>query len=185
MPAVRFARPEYPFRSIILPPSLDSTNPQQHTFKMQRPDFPSLHPVPYSPIFARILAACISLILVLFPAPSSRSKHKSQTHREALKAVSLINKILIFPGRISHTRLFPKNHSFTYSYLIVGIPLHSHNNKGTRLLSVDDERAWWKRGWLRVEAADHLGRGGNEKGIYRKLQAYLESQVWRYCYCPE
>ena len=61
---------------------------------------------------------------------------------------------------------------------MVGIPIHSTSQgNGNGLLSVDDERAGWKRGWLRVQANDHLGRGGNEQGIHKKLQAYLEAQV--------
>lgn len=177
MPVVHPARLKYPCPS-ILPASFNLTNPQQHTFKMQRLNNSSLHPVSCSTtILARIPAACIGLLLFLFPALSSIFKTASQKHQAAAKAVvSLVDKILIFPGRISHTRLFPKHHSFSYSYLMVGVPIHS-NNKGTRLLSVDDERAWWKRGWLRVEAADHLGRGGNERGIHGKLRWYLESKV--------
>lgn len=57
---------------------------------------------------------------------------------------------------------------------MVGIPLHS--TQGNWLVSVD-EQSWWKRGWLRIEADDHLGRGQNEGGIRRKLDLYLESQV--------
>ncbi|KAL8910450.1 MAG: hypothetical protein Q9171_004244 [Xanthocarpia ochracea] len=34
-----------------------------------------------------------------------------------------VMKPLLFPSKTSHTRLFPKKHSFTYSYLLVGIPV--------------------------------------------------------------
>ncbi len=86
-----------------------------------------------------------------------------------------IDKPFILPGRISHTRLFPQFHSFSYPYLMVGIPVGSTFPINS-VLSVD-QPTWWKRGWLCVEAKDHLGRGGNEFGIRRKLELYLESQV--------
>lgn len=143
---------------------------------MQRLAKSSPDSISCSTIPARILAACIALFFFLLPVPPSSSKHGKKSQQKASTAFSLVDQPLIFPGRISHARLYPKHHSFSYSYLMVGIPIHSPNKENS-LLSVDDKRAWWKRGWLRVEAADHLGRGGNEMGIYRKLQSYLESQV--------
>ena len=85
-----------------------------------------------------------------------------------------ISKPFILLGRISHTRLFPKFHAFSYSYLMVGIPVRATSSNW--LLSVDSKE-WWKRGWLQVQAEDHLGRGNNENGINQKLDQFLESQV--------
>lgn len=89
---------------------------------------------------------------------------------------SIIHDSLILRGRLSHTRLFPKFHSFSYSYLMVGIPIRSC--KSNWLLSVD-VTDWWSRGWLRVDASDHLDRSNNEKSISEKLDQYLESKVSR------
>jgi hypothetical protein len=87
-----------------------------------------------------------------------------------------IHKPFVFSGRISHTRLFPKFHAFSYSYLMVGIPVRSF--KSNWLLSVDTATSrWWNRGWLRVEPQDHLGRGGDGDGLSRKLDRFLQSQV--------
>ena len=133
------------------------------------------------PISSSTLSAILLLLLFLIsilPQSTNKNSQKQQQKQKQHhfpKPISPINKPLIIPGRISHARLFPKHHSFSYSYLMVGIPIHSPN-RGNWLLSVD-ERAWWKRGWLRVQAEDHLGRGGNEDGIYPKLQSYLQSQV--------
>lgn len=119
----------------------------------------------------------VGVYLTLFSAvlPYKFGSYK-KAQFENIKSAFTVDDALILPGRISHTRLFPKFHSFTYSYLMAGIPIHS-NNQENSLLSVD-ERPWFKRGWLRVEANDHLGRGGNEHGIRRKLESYLISQVW-------
>ena len=135
---------------------------------------PSLDPVSPSIVSSQVFSVCVGLAFYIFSVLYN-SKDKENYPQELPNAVSHIDKPLIIPGRISHTRLCPKHHSFSYSYLMVGIPIHS-SNRGNWLLSVD-ERLWWKRGWLRVEAGDHLGRGGNNEGIYHKLQSYLESQV--------
>ena len=135
---------------------------------------PTLDPVSHSIIPSQVFAACIGLALYLFSVLQN-SKDERQDPQEPLNPASPIDKPLIIPGRISHARLYPKQNSFSYSYLMVGVPIHSPN-RGNWLLSVD-ERPWWKRGWLRVEAGDHLGRGGDTEGIYQKLQSYLESQV--------
>ena len=145
--------------------------------EMKNLDIFSLDPLSISIVFSHVLATCYGLILILISSPSTL-KIDEKDQQEVVKPVSLIDTPLIIPGRISHTRLFPRHHSFSYSYLMVGIPIHSTSQgNGNGLLSVDDERAGWKRGWLRVQANDHLGRGGNEQGIYKKMQAYLEAQV--------
>ena len=141
---------------------------------MSRPKNPSLDPDFCSIISTLVLAACIGLALLLVSV-ASKLLDGGRYQQIVSKLDSPIDRMLIFPGRISHTRLFPKHHSFTSSYLIIGIPIRSAN-RGNNLLSVD-QRGWWKRGWLRVEADDHLGRGANGQGIHRKLQSYLESQV--------
>lgn len=95
---------------------------------------------------------------------------------------------LIFPCRTTHTRLFPKKHSFSYSYLYVGIPIGwqgSINN----VLSADvealtdasndrDQRPRTdNRAWLSVEGRDYLNRGSAHLGLRGKLEEYLTSQA--------
>ena len=140
---------------------------------MAGPKNPPLDVVPYY-IPAILL---FLMVVVLFSAllPYKCRKSSKPQLNDTISAFS-IDDLLILPGHISHTRLFPKFHSFTYSYLMVGVPIHSAK-RGNYLLSVD-ERSWWKRGWLRVEAKDHLGRDDNEHGIRQKLELYLRSQVW-------
>ena len=91
---------------------------------------------------------------------------------------------LIFPCRTAHTRMFPKKHSFSYSYLVVGIPIGWRGSVGSFLsadlksLPEDTLRTRpMSKSWFNVEAADHLNRGTNKDGLKGKLDTYLESQV--------
>lgn len=96
-------------------------------------------------------------------------------------------KPLIFPCRTSHTRMFPKKHSFSYSYLFVGIPVGWHGSLGS-FLSADCEGCHTEtekikssqpqqHSWFNVEAADYLERGSHRLGLKGKLDLFLKSQV--------
>ena len=90
-------------------------------------------------------------------------------------------KPVIFPCRTSHTRLFPKKHSFSYSYLFVGIPVGWRGYINT-ILSADLKTLPWSREppadcWFNVDSSDYLARGENMHGLRGKLDDYLESQV--------
>ncbi len=97
---------------------------------------------------------------------------------------SLAATPLIFPCRTAHTRMFPKKHSFSYSYLFTGIPIGWQGSVGS-FLSADLEslptktrKSWLaKKSWFSVEAEDHLSRGIAVDGLKGKLEAYLKSQV--------
>ncbi|OCL10967.1 hypothetical protein AOQ84DRAFT_336611 [Glonium stellatum] len=96
---------------------------------------------------------------------------------------------LLFPCRTTHSRIFPKRHSFDYSYLLVGIPIPWDGRRGG-LLSVEVESGFGKKGkkrLLHVNAKDYLERGRAELGLFGKLREYLRSQGiadddWRYAY---
>ena len=95
-------------------------------------------------------------------------------------------KPLIFPCRTTHTRMFPKKHSFSYSYLFVGIPIGWQGSVGS-FLSADldsisrntqeDHSTPRPKSWFSVEAQDHLSRGSHVKGLKGKLDAYLRAEV--------
>ena len=98
-------------------------------------------------------------------------------------------KPMFFPCRTSHTRLFPKKHTFSYSYLLVGIPVGWKGSAGG-MLSGDDERKlapWYSRvlsrnpgsAWFTVNGDDHLERSHVPDGLQGKLRNYLQSQA-----CP-
>ena len=121
------------------------------------------------------------LFLMLFLASLAMRKGNCKTfkshHYQRTSCLGDVNieKPLIFPGKLLHERLSPRVHSFVYSYLMVGVPIKLEKQENW-LLSVDVP-VWWKRGWLSVDARDHLQRGNDNRGLRYKLDLYLESQV--------
>ena len=90
-------------------------------------------------------------------------------------------KPLVLPCRTTHTRLFPKKHGFSYSYLQVGIPVGWRGSISS-MLSADTNgipnsgpRSTAKS-WFSVDAADYLDRGNGQLGLKGKLDLYIESQ---------
>jgi DUF1365 family protein len=82
-------------------------------------------------------------------------------------------KSLIFPCNTSHARVFPRRHTFEYSYLLFGIPITPAGTgaDGTYVGDGSDKsKGNW---WLQVRAIDYLERGYGEYGFYGKLQKYL------------
>lgn len=104
-------------------------------------------------------------------------------------------KPLLFPCRMTHTRMFPKKHSFGYSYLLVGVPVGFRGTMGS-LVSVDSQllpRHIQGKGqakssaWFEVRGGDYLGRGGEDMDLRGKLSQYLRSEgvgdeEWKYAY---
>ncbi|KAK0638809.1 hypothetical protein B0T16DRAFT_337862 [Cercophora newfieldiana] len=95
-------------------------------------------------------------------------------------------KVLLFPGRTTHSRFFPKKHSFSYSYLVVGVPVGFEGSVGG-MVSVGVRNkaglaSWFpfasraRTGWFTVDPADYLERGEGELGLRGKLDAYLRTQ---------
>jgi DUF1365 family protein len=86
---------------------------------------------------------------------------------------------LMIPCRTTHTRVFPAKHSFSYSYLFVGIPVGWTGRAGS-ILSADRQcgsvQGESRRTWFSVEADDYLERGTHSDGLRGKLFEYLRSQ---------
>ena len=98
-----------------------------------------------------------------------------------------ISKPRLFPCRTAHTRFFPKKNSFSYPYIMVGVPVGWKGVTGG-MLSVDmprGDRSGIRRlvsfkpwsCWYTVDGDDHLGRGHVEGGLEEKLHEYLKTQV--------
>ena len=96
-------------------------------------------------------------------------------------------KPLLFPCRTNHTRFFPKKHSFSYSYLLVGLPIRCQGLINA-LDSAEPEalpgngftyQHYNKRvvNWFSIDPANYLSRGDGHLGLKAKLHAYLRSQV--------
>ena len=113
-----------------------------------------------------------------------RSVQETAQEQDGQCEISNPLKPLVFPCRTTHTRFFPKKHSFSYSYLFVGIPIGWHGSISS-FLSADVDSISWKnqakrRGWLSVESVDYLTRGHDVHGLQGKLDSYLRSQVREY-----
>ena len=98
-----------------------------------------------------------------------------------------VPKPRIFPCQTTHARMFPKRHTFAYSYLQYGLPIVPSGStySGFEFPSGEDRvlGTWW----LRVRAEDYLERGFGGHGFYWKLKTYLRSQhvedsEWSYAY---
>jgi hypothetical protein len=95
-------------------------------------------------------------------------------------------KPMLFPCQTSHVRMFPKKHGFSYSYLLVGIPIGWKGNSGGMISAEEeDPRTWYQRwnsvkpglGWWTVNNEHYLARGHDKDGLAGKLREYLENQV--------
>lgn len=89
-------------------------------------------------------------------------------------------KVLLFPCKTIHSRLFPKKHSFDYSYLTVGVPVGVEGVWGGLVSSTSTKRSWFslsRKAWYHVDPKDYLDRGNGHLGLRGKLDAYLKSQV--------
>lgn len=90
----------------------------------------------------------------------------------------------LVPSRTTHTRMFPKKHSFSYSYLVIGVPVgYSGNANGMISANVSGASSWLsyflgRRAWFDVNPDDYLQRGHRDNGLRGKLDDYLENQVW-------
>ncbi|AEO55927.1 hypothetical protein MYCTH_2300262 [Thermothelomyces thermophilus ATCC 42464] len=93
-------------------------------------------------------------------------------------------KVSLYPCRTTHSRLLPKQHSFSYSYLLVGIPVSFEGNAGgmvsVRAKARPGLLSWFPigffGGWFTVDAGDYLERGKSELSLREKLDRYLLNQ---------
>lgn len=130
-----------------------------------RPDF-----LLYLQIFV-LLGACSALAGGIV----GREKRATSARPKARSLETSIDEhllpALLIPSRTSHIRLFPQRHSFSYSYLFVGIPVGITGSIGNAL-SVDSG----SRSWFNIDSADYLERGRNHLSLGNKLKDFLHSQ---------
>ena len=96
-------------------------------------------------------------------------------------------KPLLIPCRTTHRRNFPEKHSFSYSYLTVGIPVDWAGTAGgmvstgvrtkSGIFSLFSLKPVLRRGWYDVDPVDYLSREGPHDSLRGKLDAYLKSEV--------
>lgn len=112
-----------------------------------------------------LVSATVGLYALQRPLWAKCPLERSTVQRHGLS----IHKPQILGCNVSHHRLFPEHHGFTYSYLTVGIPARSP--RSSWLLSVDATKSW-RRGWLHVTAEDHLNRGSEGMTLSEHLDSY-------------
>jgi hypothetical protein len=91
---------------------------------------------------------------------------------------------LFVPARTTHRRIFPEKHTFSYSYLLTGVPVGPSGNTNG-LISVDARSSlprwisvlWSSKAWFDVSSDDYLQRGHDHGGLRGKLEKFLISQV--------
>ncbi|KAF1951601.1 hypothetical protein CC80DRAFT_528311 [Byssothecium circinans] len=96
-------------------------------------------------------------------------------------------KLLIFPCKTTHARIFPKQHAFGYSYLLCGFPIVPAGTTADGKDFGDGKDRVLGSSWLCVRAEDYLERGNGDLGFYGKLKAFLEAHnvedsKWSYAY---
>ncbi|KAF9728806.1 hypothetical protein PMIN06_005993 [Paraphaeosphaeria minitans] len=93
----------------------------------------------------------------------------------------------IMPCRTTHSRIFPKKHSFGYDYLLCGFPIVPVGTtpEGTDIPDGSDQilGKWW----LQIKAGDYLTRDQAALGFYGKLKVFLREKgvkdsEWSYAY---
>lgn len=174
---------------------------------------PLLIGVAFYGFFGRTLDITLLLILIFWKVTLSMLEHLNLNLRDLVKTMVIAQllgyvtlqflrslwpraetstsqgpgRVLLFPSRTTHSRMFPKRHSFSYSYLVVGIPVGWQGRAGS-MVSSGIERSqgalsWLslkpnsRKSWFDIDAADYLERGNRELGLRGKLDAYLKSQV--------
>lgn len=86
-------------------------------------------------------------------------------------------KSFIIPCRTTHTRIFPKKHSFGYDYLLCGFPIVPTETTPEGVDVSDGSDQILGKWWLRIRAEDYLTRGQAALGFYGKLKVYLREKV--------
>ncbi|KAI5917758.1 DUF1365-domain-containing protein [Camillea tinctor] len=127
---------------------------------------PTLSPV-------QLLATCFFLCIAINIALSRRRSYtKIPTQNSPVTHHGvLLDKPQIIKCNISHCRLLPKTHQFTYSYLSLGIPVKS---SGSSWESYPSTTRWWLRCLLNVPAEAHLNRGIYGKTLAENVDGYLK-----------
>ena len=141
----------------------------------------------YLSLFALSVCVVVSIFIFrLMPSSFTATSLNGDISEQIDRSVTRTRKDdslkpLIFPCRTNHTRFFPKKHSFSYSYLFVGIPVGWCGSVGL-FLSADIQLTKEsvkspENAWFSVDSSDYLARGESRSGLRGKLDAYLRSQV--------
>jgi hypothetical protein len=125
---------------------------------------------PFKKSIGTITTMAILVFLFMTAFALSRSFH--QKSRKTWSDVDCTEP-LILRCRTTHSRMFPKRHSFGYRYLQVAVPVGYCCNYSS-IISVGPNSSL---ALFSVNAADYLIKSSTENTLEGKLTEYLESQV--------
>ncbi|KAJ5745897.1 hypothetical protein N7520_011079 [Penicillium odoratum] len=111
------------------------------------------------------------------------------------KDKDFIGRPLLFPTKLSHSRMFPERYNYTYDYFLVGIPVSLRGRVGS-VLSIDtaqpapddpNRSTRSTKCWFKIDQRHYLEPGNSESGLQGKLHRHLLSrgedpQQWPYAY---
>lgn len=126
-----------------------------------------------------LLLFCLGVTLAVLVMLASPSSHASTWQGPG--------QPYLIPCRTTHRRFSPKKHSFSYSYLTVGVPV-GFNGSFNGMIGVYEKPSSpfrntvsfmkpFFQSWYHIQASDYLQRGGDELGLRGKLNSYLQSEV--------
>ena len=104
---------------------------------------------------------------------------------DSLQDKQWLGKPLLFPTKISHSRMFPERYNYTYNYFLVGVPVGLRGRVGS-VLSIDmaqpspddaNKPTRSTKCWFKIDQRNYLEPGNHPGGLEGKLHRYLQSQV--------
>ncbi|KAJ2901470.1 uncharacterized protein MKZ38_001811 [Zalerion maritima] len=116
------------------------------------------------------------LVMLLTSAPTLYRFYRTLSRNECLPKWDGLAGPLIFPCKTIHARMFPQKHGFTYSYLMVGIPVEWEGNSAGMISAGMEKRPNFKKGLYNIDPGGYLERGSREIGLRGKLDNYLRTQ---------
>ncbi|PKY00357.1 hypothetical protein P168DRAFT_244318 [Aspergillus campestris IBT 28561] len=113
----------------------------------------------------------------------------------ALQGNEWLGKPLLFPTKLSHSRMFPERYNYTYNYFLVGVPIGLRGRVGS-VLSIDmaqpapddaNKPTQSTKCWFKIDQRYYLEPGNHPQGLEGKLHRYLRSrgedpERWPYAY---
>ncbi|KAJ5311683.1 hypothetical protein N7476_007543 [Penicillium atrosanguineum] len=114
----------------------------------------------------------------------------TEEHSDVAK--SLLGRPLLFPTRLTHSRMFPEKYNYWINYFLVGIPVGLRGHIGS-LMAIDSDatsphsqsgnffkspvtKVLRKLLWFRVDPSLYLHRGDGHLGLMAKLDSFLKEQ---------
>lgn len=103
----------------------------------------------------------------------------------ALQRNEWLGKPLLFPTKLSHSRMFPERYNYTYNYFLVGVPIGLRGRVGS-VLSIDtaqpapddaNKPTQSTKCWFKIDQRYYLEPGNHPQGLEGKLHRYLRSRV--------